>query len=116
MDGRLDGQAEPLESPGASRSPRLNYLQIDRYEGSRADYWSGRGGMTHLLGAWSSATGWGWVRIGRVYAMDSIAGTLDAHLKQCLAGATAGWVAVMLETAGVVHLDRTPPAKVTPNR
>lgn len=74
------------------------------------------GGMTHLLGAWSSATGWGWVRIGRVYAMDSIAGTLDAHLKQCLAGATAGWVAVMLETAGVVHLDRTPPAKVTPNR
>jgi hypothetical protein len=43
--------------------------------------------------------------------MDSIAGTLDAHLKQCLACATAGWVAVMLETAGVVHLDRTPPAK-----
>jgi len=62
--------------------------------------------------------GWGWVRIGRVYAMDSIAGTLDAHLKQCLARATAGWVAVMLETAGVVHLDRTPPAKVdlSPNR
>jgi hypothetical protein len=76
------------------------------------------GGITHLLGAWSSATGWGWVRIGRVYAMDSLAGTLDAHLKQCLARATADWVAVMLETAGVVHLDRTPPAKVnlSPNR
>jgi len=56
--------------------------------------------------------------MGRVYAMDSIAGTLGAHLRQCLARVTAGWVAVMLETAGVVHLDRTPPAKfnLSPNR
>jgi len=44
--------------------------------------------------------------------MDSVAGTLDAHLKQYLARATAGWVAVLLEEAGVVHMDRTPPAKV----
>lgn len=56
--------------------------------------------------------GRGWVRIGSVYSMDSVAGTLDAHLKQYLARATAGWVAVVLEEAGVVHMDRTPPAKV----
>jgi hypothetical protein len=54
-----------------------------------------------------------WIRIGSVYSMDSVAGTLDAHLKQYLARATAGWVAVVLEKAGVVHVDRTPPAKVT---
>lgn len=51
------------------------------------------------------------------HSMDSIAGTLDAHLKLYIARATAGWVAVVLETAGLVHLDRTPPAsvKLSPN-
>jgi hypothetical protein len=44
--------------------------------------------------------------------MDSVAGTLDAHLKQYLARATAGWVAVVLEKAGVVDVDRSPPARV----
>jgi hypothetical protein len=56
--------------------------------------------------------GRGWLRIGSVYSMDSVAGTLDAHLKQYLARATAGWVAVVLERAGVVDVDRSPPAKV----
>ena len=50
--------------------------------------------------------GRGWVRIGSFYSMDSVAGTLDAHLKQYLARATAGWVAVVLEKAGVVDVDR----------
>ena len=45
-------------------------------------------------------------------ASQGVAGTLDAHLKRYLARATAGWVAVVLEEAGVVHVDRTPPAKV----
>ena len=35
--------------------------------------------------------GRGWVRIRSVYSMESVAGTLDAHLKQYLARATAGW-------------------------
>jgi hypothetical protein len=76
------------------------------------------GGMTHLLSAWTSAIGLGMGSDRPCLRDGSIAGTLDAHLKQCLARATAGWVAVMLETAGVVHLDRTPPAKVnlSPNR
>ena len=46
------------------------------------------------------------------YSMDSVAGTLDAHLKQYLARAMAGWVAVVLEKARVVDVDRSPPANV----
>lgn len=68
--------------------------------------WSALEGVPDLL------RGQGWVRVGGVYSMDMAQGTLDAHLKQYLARATAGWVAVVLEVAEVVHLDRTPPAKV----
>jgi hypothetical protein len=56
--------------------------------------------------------GRGWVRIGSLYSTDSIAGTLDAHLKGYLKRATAGWVAVVLERADVVRIDRSRPAKV----
>ena len=53
-----------------------------------------------------------WVRIGSTYATDAIEGTLDAHLKRFLARATGGWVAVVLERAGVLDIDRTPPARI----
>lgn len=56
--------------------------------------------------------GRGWVRIGSVYTTESIAGTLDAHLKTYLKRATAGWVAIVLENAGVIEIDRSPPAAV----
>jgi hypothetical protein len=64
------------------------------------------------VGGGSRAAAGPGVRIGSVYSTDSVAGTLDAHLKQYLARATAGWVAVVLERAGVVEMDRTAPAKV----
>ena len=53
-----------------------------------------------------------WVRIGSTYSTDAIEGTLDAHLKRFLARATGGWVAVLLERAGVLEIDRSAPARV----
>jgi hypothetical protein len=56
--------------------------------------------------------GRGWVQIGSVYSTASTDGTLDAYLKGFLKRATAGWVAVVLERAGVLSIDRSRPAKV----
>jgi hypothetical protein len=56
--------------------------------------------------------GRGWVLIGSVYSTDGTPGSLDAHLKTFLMRATAGWIAVVLEKAGVITLDRTPPARI----
>jgi hypothetical protein len=56
--------------------------------------------------------GRGWTKIGSSYSVEAEEGTLDAYLKQHLKRATGGWVAVLLERAGVVELDRDRPAKV----
>jgi hypothetical protein len=56
--------------------------------------------------------GRGWVLIGSAYSTGSTPGTLDAHLKAFLSRATAGWVAVILEEAGVITIDRSRPARV----
>jgi hypothetical protein len=84
-------------------------------------------GLVLLLGATQSRTpvpwkaleeipdllrGRGWVTIGTSYSTASSVGTLDAHLKGYLKTATAGWVAVLLERAGVLAIDRSPPARV----
>lgn len=53
-----------------------------------------------------------WVPIGSKYETAADVGTLDGYLKGCLKRATAGWVAVVLEHAGVVEIDRRPPARV----
>jgi hypothetical protein len=56
--------------------------------------------------------GRGWVLIGSVYSMDSQPGSLDEHLKRFLKRATAGWVAVVLERAAVITVDRSRPARI----
>lgn len=56
--------------------------------------------------------GRGWVPIGSTYDTSADPETLDGHLKGCLKRATAGWVAVVLERAGIVDLDRSRPACV----
>jgi hypothetical protein len=56
--------------------------------------------------------GRGWVLIGSVYSTDATPGSLDAHLKTFLKRATAGWIAVVLEKAGVITVDRTRPAHI----
>src|SRR5687768_5272132 len=47
--------------------------------------------------------GKGWMRIGSTYSTDPSGDSLDAYLKKCVKRATAGWVAVVLETAGLVQ-------------
>jgi len=56
--------------------------------------------------------GRGWVRTGSVYSTKSAEGTLDAHLNLFVKRATPGWVAVVLERAGVLGMDRSRPARV----
>jgi hypothetical protein len=56
--------------------------------------------------------GRGWVLIGSAYSVDAKVGSLDEHLKRFLKRATAGWVAVLLEEAGVLCIDRSPPSRV----
>jgi hypothetical protein len=56
--------------------------------------------------------GRGWVLIGSIYSADSPQGSLDEHLKGFLNRATAGWIAVVLETAAVTTIDRSRPARI----
>jgi hypothetical protein len=54
-----------------------------------------------------------WVRIGSVYATGTHhTGSLDEHLKRYTKTATAGWVAVVLEKAAVITIDRSRPARI----
>lgn len=43
-----------------------------------------------------------------------VTGTLDGYLKQHVNRLTAGWVAVLLERAGVIRINRGRPATVRP--
>ena len=56
--------------------------------------------------------GQGWVVIGSVYSTASRPGSLDEHLKRSVKTATAGWVAVVLERAGGVMVDRARPGRI----
>ena len=56
--------------------------------------------------------GRGWVPVGSVYDTAGSPGTLDGYLKGCVRRATAGWVAVLLEAADLVELDRGRPTQV----
>jgi len=52
---------------------------------------------------------------GSVYSTDSQPGSLDLYLKAFLKRATAGWVAVVLEQAGLLAIDRSRPIRVKLN-
>ncbi len=54
----------------------------------------------------------GSVRIGGRHDVDGNPGTLDEHLKRCTKRTTAGWVASMLDEAGVLRILRGRPARV----
>jgi len=56
--------------------------------------------------------GRGWVRIGSLYSVDSLQGSLDEHLKRFLKRTTAGWVSVVLERAAVITANRSRPAHI----
>lgn len=55
--------------------------------------------------------GKGWVRTTGSFSLNSDTTTLDGHLKQYVNRETSNWVAVLLERAGVLELDRSRPVK-----
>jgi hypothetical protein len=120
-DGRVTGSVE--DAVRRAVSPRdLLTTPSGRGQFTVAEYTAH--GIVLLLGAKQARTplpwqaleqvpdfvrGRGWVLIGSVYSTDGTPGSLDAHLKTFLMRATAGWIAVVLEKAGVITLDRAPP-------
>lgn len=56
--------------------------------------------------------GRGWVRVGAIRDVQGDPTTLDGYLKKCIKRQTADYVAVVLERAGLVELDRERPARV----
>jgi hypothetical protein len=51
----------------------------------------------------------GWVPAGGTYVVDGELGTLDECLKACISRQTSRWVAVVLEEAGILRVDKGPP-------
>ncbi|MHC4406564.1 MAG: hypothetical protein ACYTG0_43620 [Planctomycetota bacterium] len=56
--------------------------------------------------------GRGSLPIGSVFSLDSDPDTLDGYLKRFVNRATAGWVAAVLKKAGIIEIDKAPPASV----
>jgi hypothetical protein len=84
-------------------------------------------GLVLLLGAgeWPTRLSWdclegvvpflverGTIPIGGRHSSIPNPGTLDEHLKGCTPVTTAGWVAVVLEEAGILEIVRDRPAMV----
>jgi hypothetical protein len=77
-----------------------------------AERWHTRLSWECLEGVLGLLAAEGWIPIGSQYEVEGTPGTLDAYLKKCIKRATAGWVAVVLERAGILTIDRSRPAKV----
>lgn len=56
--------------------------------------------------------GLGWIPIGGRRDSQGNPGTLDGYLKTAMKRDTAGWVASLLEAAGILEIDRGRPAKI----
>lgn len=54
----------------------------------------------------------GWTRVGANREIPGMPGTLDGYLKGCIKRHTADYMVVVLESAGLVELDRQRPARV----
>ena len=54
----------------------------------------------------------GTVDIGGQHQVTGRSGTLDGYLKGWISRTTAGWVAVVLETAGLVEIVHGRPARI----
>jgi hypothetical protein len=87
-------------------TPEGLVLLLGRKEAWTPLPWRAMEGVPDLL------RGRNWVAIGSLYSTDSQPGSLDEYLKSFLKRATAGWVAVVLERAGVLTIDRSRPARV----
>jgi hypothetical protein len=56
--------------------------------------------------------GCGWIAIAGACSTESTQGTLDAHLKEYMKRATAGWLPWSLKRQGVVQIDRCRPTRI----
>jgi hypothetical protein len=54
----------------------------------------------------------GWIAIGGIRNAQGNPGTLDGYVKQVMKRDTAGWIASLLEAAGIVELDRARPGRL----
>jgi hypothetical protein len=81
-------------------------LLLGRKEARTLIPWLALEGLPGFLGAES------WSVIGSVFDQAADPTTLDGYMKRFVNRATAGWVACLLEAAGVVQIDRRPPARV----
>lgn len=57
-------------------------------------------------------SGRGWVPIGAIHASDSPRGSFEELLKPALHRSTANYIAVLLERAALLEIDRVRPARV----
>ena len=84
-------------------------LLLGRHQTRARLPWRALGQIPDLL------RGRGWVLIGSAYSTTGTPRSLDEHLKSFTPTATAGWIAVVLEKAGVITIDRQRPARVRLN-
>ena len=82
------------------------FLLLGRKEARTLIPWVALEGVPGFLGAGT------WRVIGSVYDQAADPTTFDGYMKGFVNRATAGWVACLLEAAGVVDIDRRPPARV----
>lgn len=81
-------------------------LLLGEKEASTPITWSCLEGVVPFM------AGQGWTSIGGVFDKASDPGSLDAYLKLHINRVTAGWVAAVLERAGIIEIDRGRPARV----
>jgi hypothetical protein len=81
-------------------------LLLGRKEARTLIPWVALEGVPGFLGAGT------WRVIGGVYDQAADPTTLDGYMKRFVNRATAGWVACLLEAAGVVQIDRRSPARM----
>jgi hypothetical protein len=120
MTGRVESAIRGSVSPG-----ELLVTPTGRGQFKVAQYTTQ--GLVLLLGAKEAWTPLPWqamegvpdflrgragVAIGSLYSTDSKPGSMDEYMKTYLKRATAGWVAVVLERAGILEIDRSRPARV----
>jgi hypothetical protein len=120
MAGAVEAAIRRAVAPGELlRTPSgRGQFRIDRYTGEGLVLLLGRA-QTPVRLPWRALElipdllrGRGWMLIGSTYSTSGTPGSLDEHLKAFTPTATAGWIAVVLEQAGVITIERQRPARV----
>lgn len=103
------GHSKPFEVADLSRSGLVLLLGKGRWNTTIP--WAALEGIPDLL------RGRGWVRTTGQFAPSADVTSLSGYLKQYVYRETANWVAVVLEEAGVLELDRHTPirARLSPD-